>query len=87
VAALGISIWTTDDCSRVVGNSEVISEMLGLTDGSWGRLGCDDHPGFRQVALIDAESGELNERRLAHREEAEPLPRISERPQSACQRQ
>jgi transposase len=34
-------------------------------------IGCDYHPGFQQIAWIDTESGELNERRLAHREEAE----------------
>ncbi|HZW94096.1 MAG TPA: transposase [Candidatus Eremiobacteraceae bacterium] len=31
----------------------------------------DYHPGFQQIAFVDTESGELNERRLAHREEAE----------------
>ena len=29
------------------------------------------HPGFQQIALLDTETGELRERRLAHREEAE----------------
>src|SRR5690348_1998741 len=34
-------------------------------------IGCDYHPGFQQIALVDTDRGELRERRLAHREEAE----------------
>src|ERR1700686_2005802 len=34
-------------------------------------IGCDYHPGFQQIALVDTQTGELGERRLAHREEAE----------------
>src|SRR4051795_4347002 len=34
-------------------------------------IGCDYHPGFQQIACIDTDTGELSERRLAHREEAE----------------
>jgi transposase len=34
-------------------------------------IGCDYHPGFQQIAFMDSESGEWNERRLGHREEAE----------------
>ncbi len=34
-------------------------------------IDCDYHPGFQQIAFVDSESGELRERRLAHREEAE----------------
>ncbi len=34
-------------------------------------IGCDYHPGFQQIAFVDSETGELNERRLGHREEAE----------------
>ncbi len=33
--------------------------------------GCDYHPGFQQIAFVDTETGELGERRLIHREEAE----------------
>jgi hypothetical protein len=33
--------------------------------------GCDYHPGFEQIALVDTETGECGERRLTHREEAE----------------
>jgi transposase len=33
--------------------------------------GCDYHPGFQQIAYVDTESGELQERALQHREEAE----------------
>jgi transposase len=34
-------------------------------------IGCDYHPGFQQIAYVDTETGELQERRLEHREEAE----------------
>ena len=34
-------------------------------------IGCDYRPGFQQIALADTETGELEERRLLHREEAE----------------
>jgi hypothetical protein len=34
-------------------------------------IGCDYHPGAQQIAYMDTETGELQERRLAHREEAE----------------
>ena len=33
-------------------------------------IGCDYHPGFQQIAFVDTESGEADERRLTHREEA-----------------
>jgi transposase len=34
-------------------------------------IGCDYHPGFQQIAFVDTETGEYEERRLQHREEAE----------------
>ena len=34
-------------------------------------IGSDYHPGFQQIAFVDTETGELQERRLGHREEAE----------------
>jgi transposase len=34
-------------------------------------IGCDYHPGFQQIAFVDNETGELEERRLKHPEEAE----------------
>jgi len=36
-------------------------------------IGCDFHPRFQQVALIDQETGEYGKRRLSHPEEAERL--------------
>jgi hypothetical protein len=45
-------------------------------------IGCDYHPSFQQIAFVDTETGELQERQLQHREEAEKfyrdliLPRI-----------
>jgi transposase len=34
-------------------------------------IGCDYHPGFQQIAYVDTDTGELQERRLVHRQEAE----------------
>src|SRR5437660_12890042 len=34
-------------------------------------IGCDFHPGFQQVAIFDKQTGEYQEKRLSHREEAE----------------
>ena len=34
-------------------------------------IGVDFHPEFQQIALMDSETGEFQEKRLAHREEAE----------------
>ena len=34
-------------------------------------IGCDYHPSFQQIAFVNTETGELEERHLAHREEAE----------------
>jgi len=34
-------------------------------------IGRDYHPSFQQIAFVDKETGELGERRLLHREEAE----------------
>ena len=32
-------------------------------------VGCDYYPGFQQIAYVDSETGELQERRLGHPEE------------------
>jgi hypothetical protein len=32
-------------------------------------IGCDYHPDFQQIAFVDTDTGELSERRLAHREQ------------------
>jgi transposase len=34
-------------------------------------IGCDYHPSFQQIAFVDTDTGEVQERRLEHREEAE----------------
>ncbi len=34
-------------------------------------IGCDYHPSFQQIAFVDTDTGELQERCLEHREEAE----------------
>jgi len=33
-------------------------------------IGVDFHPEFQQIALMDSDSGEFQEKRLGHREEA-----------------
>jgi hypothetical protein len=38
-------------------------------------IGCDYHPAFQQIAMLDSETGESQERRLKHREEAERFSR------------
>jgi hypothetical protein len=35
------------------------------------RIGVDFHPEFQQIALVDTDTGELEERRLHHPDEAE----------------
>ena len=30
-------------------------------------IGCDYHPAFQQIAMLDTETGESQERRLKHR--------------------
>ena len=34
-------------------------------------IGCDYHPSFQRIAFVDTDTGELQERRLEHREGAE----------------
>ena len=34
-------------------------------------IGCDYHPGVQQIAFVDTDTGEFQERELRHREEAE----------------
>src|ERR1700683_1074265 len=34
-------------------------------------IGCDFHPGFQQVAIFDNRTGEIQDKRLQHRAEAE----------------
>jgi hypothetical protein len=34
-------------------------------------IGADYHPGFQQIAFVDTDTGELQERRLEHRQDAE----------------
>jgi hypothetical protein len=34
-------------------------------------IGCHYHPSFQQIAFVDTDTGELQERRLERREEAE----------------
>ena len=34
-------------------------------------IGCDYHPGFQQIAYVNTATGEVRERRLGHKQEAE----------------
>ena len=34
-------------------------------------VGCDYHPGFQQIVFVDTDTGEVQERRLQHRDETE----------------
>jgi hypothetical protein len=34
-------------------------------------IGCDYHPSFQQIACVNTQTGEVEERRLSHCEEAE----------------
>ncbi len=47
-------------------------------------IGCDYHPGFQQIACVDADTGELSERQLAHREQAEQFYRELKQRKSIC---
>ena len=47
-------------------------------------IGVDFHPEFQQIASVDTETGEFQEKRLAHPEEAEKFYRALSRPEGAC---
>jgi transposase len=47
------------------------NQRLGGKEPNMLIIGCDYHPGFQQIALADTDTGELSERRLSHREQAE----------------
>ncbi len=47
-------------------------------------IGADYHPGFQQVAYVDTDTGELQERRLEHREERKSSIEIWPRKRSKC---
>jgi hypothetical protein len=47
-------------------------------------IGVDYHPEFQQIALLEKNSGELQERRLLHPEEAEQFYRVCEQQGRRC---
>jgi len=47
-------------------------------------IGADYHPGFQQIAFVDTDTGELQEWRLEHREDAENSTAIWLRKNSKC---
>jgi transposase len=36
-------------------------------------IGCDFHPGYQQIAMVDTETGEFTERRLSHGNDGEEV--------------
>ncbi len=36
-------------------------------------IGCDFHPGFQQIAMVETDTGEIRQLQLAHKQEAEPF--------------
>src|SRR6266478_1504481 len=53
------------------GGAETNQKRLGRKEPNNDHYRCDYHPGFQQIAYMDTETGELQERALQHREEAE----------------
>jgi transposase len=47
------------------------NQRLGGKEPNMLIIGCDYHPSAQQIAFVDTDTGELRERRLGHREEAE----------------
>jgi hypothetical protein len=47
-------------------------------------IGCDYHPGFQQIACVDADGGELSERRLDFGTCISTLPRLNTYSSSSC---
>src|SRR5437660_1083883 len=58
-------------CNARVNFGGASQPRLGRKEPNMIIIGCDYHPGFQQIAFVDTDSGEWNERRLGHREEAE----------------
>src|SRR6516225_1163013 len=56
------------DLSRLV--ADKTTSKLGRKEPSMMIIGCDFHPSFQQIACLDQETGEYEERRLSHRGEA-----------------
>jgi hypothetical protein len=47
------------------------TNRLGRKEPNMIIIGADYHPGFQQIAFVDTDTEEFQERRLQHREEAE----------------
>jgi hypothetical protein len=41
-------------------------------------IGVDFHPEFQQIAPVDTDSGEFQEKRLGHREQARSVPKLGD---------
>ena len=51
------------------------TNRLGRKEPNMIIIGADYHPGFQQIAFVDTDTREFQERRLQHREEAEKFDR------------
>src|SRR5438445_411967 len=58
-------------CNARVNFGGANQPRLGRKEPNMIIIGCDYHPGFQQIAFVDTDTGEWNERKLGHREEAE----------------
>src|SRR5438552_15617107 len=58
-------------CNARVNFGGANQPRLGRKEPNMIIIGWDYHPGFQQIAFVDTDRGELNERKLGHREEAE----------------
>ena len=47
-------------------------------------IGVDFHHEFQQIASVDTDTGEFQEKRLAHREDAENVLSCTSGPEGAC---
>src|SRR6266705_3462280 len=61
---------TSDDQNPTEHGRMLSSNML-LLNRTMIIIGVDFHPEFQQIALVDKDTGEFQEKRLAHRDEAE----------------
>jgi hypothetical protein len=59
-------------CEYELAQNGIVTDGIAEKGAEQGSLlGADYHPGFQQIASADTESGEYQERRLEHPEEAE----------------
>ena len=47
-------------------------------------IGCDYHPSFQRIALVDMETGEVQERRLKHGKRPSSFIALGQKPETKC---